>query len=133
MLFINYIGFGPRFVAWLVDVIVLVVVAGVLGALLGLLGSSSGWLTNFAGLIISIGYFVFYQEYAGQTLGKKAMGIKVVDYSGGKPSYMTFFLREIIGKFISGFVFGLGYLWILWDPKKQGWHDKIASTYVVKA
>lgn len=129
----NNIGFGPRFLAWLVDLVVLVIVAGIFGALVGLLGGNAGWVTNFGSLIISVGYFVFYQEYAGQTLGKKALGIKVVDLNGKKPTYMTFFLREIIGKFISGLVFGLGYLWILWDPKKQGWHDKIASTYVVKA
>jgi uncharacterized RDD family membrane protein YckC len=130
----QYIGFGPRFLAWLIDLVVIMVVSGIVGAVLGGVGGKgAAGLANVLGLLIGIGYFVVYQEYAGQTLGKKAMGIKVVDPSGKRPTYMTFFLREIIGKFVSGLILGIGYLWVLWDPKKQALHDKIASTYVVKA
>ena len=41
-------------------------------------------------------------------------------------------MREVVGKFISGLVLNLGYLWVIWDGQKQGWHDKIADTYVVR-
>jgi uncharacterized RDD family membrane protein YckC len=41
-------------------------------------------------------------------------------------------VREIVGKTISGAVFLLGYLWILFDRERQGWHDKLANTYVVQ-
>ena len=44
----------------------------------------------------------------------------------------TTLLREIIGKIISSIIILLGYIWILFDGQRQGWHDKIASTYVVK-
>ena len=40
-------------------------------------------------------------------------------------------VREIIGKLVSGIVILLGYVWILFDGKRQGWHDKIAGTVVV--
>ena len=42
-------------------------------------------------------------------------------------------VREILGKLISTIVLFIGFLWIAFDDKKQGWHDKLASTYVVKA
>jgi uncharacterized RDD family membrane protein YckC len=45
---------------------------------------------------------------------------------------MTFFLREIIGKIVSSIILFIGYLMILWDGKKQGLHDKIAGTVVIK-
>lgn len=41
-------------------------------------------------------------------------------------------LREVIGKWVSGLVFGLGYFWAIWDKDGQTWHDKIAGTVVVK-
>lgn len=70
----------------------------------------------------------------GQTVGKKLMGIRVVDIQGTRPSMGKFFLREIIGKMlVNQLTLDIGYLWVLWDSKRQGLHDKIASTYVVKA
>jgi uncharacterized RDD family membrane protein YckC len=64
------------------------------------------------------------------SLGKSIMGIKVVDDHGSR---MT--LSRSIGrkqsKILSYFVISLGFLWILFDKKKQGWHDKINNTYVV--
>ncbi len=69
----------------------------------------------------------------GATLGKMALGIKVVKQDGsGNINVVEGFLREVVGKFLSSF-FLLGYLWMLWDVNKQTWHDKIAGTLVVKA
>ncbi len=94
---------------------------------------TSNPMLSFVSLVIAVVYFVFLQQkMGGQTLGKKALGIKVVDASGKVPSYVTLFLREIIGKLISAIIFGIGYLMVVWDSKKQGLHDKIASTFVIK-
>lgn len=68
----------------------------------------------------------------GRTLGKMAVGTKVVNEDGIAPSLLNAFVREVIGKFVSAIVLMLGYIWILFDSKFQGWHDKIASTYVIK-
>lgn len=68
----------------------------------------------------------------GRTLGKMAVGTKVVNEDGIAPSLLTAFMREVIGKFISAIVLYLGFIWIIFDPKFQGWHDKIASTYVIR-
>lgn len=141
----QYVGFGRRLVAWILDVLVLGVIQFLVGLVLG--GGSmalyttnvdtaavagSGMLSTIVGIALSIGYVVFYQGSTGQTIGKKVMSIRVVDSSGDKPSYMTFFLRDIVGKAVSGIILLIGYFMVLWDSKKQGLHDKIAGTYVVR-
>ncbi|MBI4337857.1 MAG: RDD family protein [Chloroflexi bacterium] len=78
-------------------------------------------------------YYVLMTGLRGQTLGKMALGIKVVDERGQVPGVGRAALREVIGKFLSALALGLGFLWIAWDGKKQGWHDKIATTFVVRA
>lgn len=59
------------------------------------------------------------------------MKLKVVRTNGSNLSFGRAFLREVIGKFVSGLVLYLGYLWAFWDKNRQAWHDKIADTYVV--
>lgn len=99
--------------------------AGVL--LIGLVGTS---ILVF--MAIEIVYFAGLTAAYGATVGKMVLGLRVVTTNGQKIGFGKAALREIIGKWISGLVFGLGYLWVAFDEKKQGWHDKIAGTYVVK-
>jgi len=61
-----------------------------------------------------------------------AVGIKVVNAQGNRPTLRVAALREVLGKLISTIVLCLGFLWIDRDKQKQGWHDRIAGTYVVK-
>ncbi|MHB8648154.1 MAG: RDD family protein [Thermomicrobiales bacterium] len=67
----------------------------------------------------------------GQAIGKEAMGIRV-DARGGQPVSVGMAFARSAMKLVSGAVLLLGYLWMLWDPKKQTWHDKVADTYVVQ-
>jgi uncharacterized RDD family membrane protein YckC len=91
-------------------------------------------LSSLLSLIVNYGYYIYFIGSRGQTLGKMALKIKVVKVdSNEKPSYGDAFLREAIGKIASAVVLGLGFLWMLWDERKQTWHDKIAKTIVVKA
>jgi uncharacterized RDD family membrane protein YckC len=76
---------------------------------------------------------VFFWTGTGQTPGKMAMGIRVVSAQTGDVIGMGEALLRYVGYIISGLALGLGFLWIIWDPKHEGWHDKIASTRVVKA
>lgn len=64
------------------------------------------------------------------TIGKKALGIKVVDANGHALTHNKAIWRNV-SKFLSAIVLGMGFIWILFDKTNQGWHDKIASTYVV--
>ena len=88
------------------------------------------------GLLVYIAYPVYYVALTGlkgQTLGKMALGIMVVNAQGEAPGIRRAAFRGIVGKLVSEIVIFLGYLWIGWDEKKRGWHDRIARTYVVRA
>jgi uncharacterized RDD family membrane protein YckC len=61
-----------------------------------------------------------------------ALRIQVVRTDGTPMTYGRAFLREVLGKFVSGIVLGIGYLVVAFDRDKQGWHDKIAKTYVIR-
>jgi uncharacterized RDD family membrane protein YckC len=69
-------------------------------------------------------------KYQG-SVGKIALGIKVVDLNGNRVSFGTAFVRAI-GKLISGMIMYIGYLMAAFTEKKQALHDMIASTLVVK-
>jgi uncharacterized RDD family membrane protein YckC len=84
------------------------------------------------GLILSLAYFVGFWAKSGQTVGNDLMGIKVVRKDGEAPGWGWAFVRYI-GYIISGLALSLGFIWILFDKRRQGWHDKLAGTYVIDA
>ena len=109
-----------------------------IGLIIGMLGMTTDgdpainmvlWLF---GASLSIGYAVFFIGYCGQTPGKMALRIKVIRTDGSQLSYGRAALREVLGKFISSILLGIGYLMVAFDNQKQGLHDKIADTYVIK-
>jgi uncharacterized RDD family membrane protein YckC len=69
----------------------------------------------------------------GQTLGKKAVGSRVVRQSNGAPLGYGLAIGRLFARFADSFTFGLGLLWAIWDPQHQTFHDKIAGTLVVKS
>ena len=124
-------GFWRRFAAALIDGVLLGIAGNLVDRAAGT-GLSGG--TSFA-WIVSLAYFTFLHGRTGQTLGDAALGIRVVDVRDGTGEpigYGRAFLRWLVSIF-SILVFALGYLWMLWDPRKQTWHDKLASTVVVTA
>jgi uncharacterized RDD family membrane protein YckC/endogenous inhibitor of DNA gyrase (YacG/DUF329 family) len=127
-------GAGSRFGSYIIDSIVVGVICFVLGFSIGFTFRYAidelEPVLNLIGVLISAGYFTYFFGN-GQTLGMKAMKIKLCETDGTYPiGYGKGFLRWI-GMVISGLVIGLGFLWILIDENRQGWHDKIAGTYVV--
>ena len=122
---------GQRFGAFLVDFVISVLV-GIVGMVIGSAMGGDGSVVN---LVLSIGYWIvvlIMVATRGQSPGKIAIGIKIVKTDGSSIGFGTTLIREVIGKIISSIILLLGYIWILFDGKRQGWHDKIASTYVVK-
>ncbi len=119
-------SFGRRLIAIIVDDILVGIVYGILYAVIGR-GGAYG-----LGLLVSVAYFTFFEGSAsGQTVGKRIVDIRVIDYaSGGSIGYGRALLRQV-GRIVSGLACLLGYLWMLWDKEKQTWHDKIANTVVV--
>ena len=91
--------------------------------------------------VTALGFIVVWVTYFtlldggpnGQTIGRMALGIHVVDIDGGGPiGYGRGFIRTL-GRIPSELVLALGYFWMLWDGEKQGWHDKMARSVVVPA
>ncbi|HET7488999.1 MAG TPA: RDD family protein [Acidimicrobiales bacterium] len=118
-------GFGERFAGWLIDSIIMGVVAFILYEILGAVGQALG-------LLLFFGYIVYFQgSSSGQTPGMKVMNIRVIDFATGGPIDRGRAALRGVGYLVSGFVCYLGYLWMLWDPEKQCWQDKIANTVVV--
>jgi uncharacterized RDD family membrane protein YckC len=68
----------------------------------------------------------------GQTVGKRAIGIRVVDKDTGGPIGTGRGVGRYFARILSALLCYLGYLWMLWDPEKQCWHDKLVNDYVVK-
>jgi uncharacterized RDD family membrane protein YckC len=122
------VGFGERLVAYLIDAVIMFVI----GFVIGLVIASPG--LNFAvGLIIGVAYFIGFWTTSGQTPGKMVMKIQVIDAETGQVPDPGKALIRYIGYIISAIPLALGFLWVLWDPNREAWHDKIAKTRVVKA
>jgi uncharacterized RDD family membrane protein YckC len=119
-------SFGLRLVAVLIDSVILFIVGFILGLILGdVLGSA-------VNLIIGLAYYAYLEgSPSGQTVGKRAMSIRVIDFAGGGPIGPGRALLRYVGRILSAIPCGLGYFWMLWDSEKQTWHDKIATTVVV--
>jgi len=139
----RYGGFWKRTLAFLVDKIILFFIC-----LLFLLVGLSALNTGFNGLepgksmgrfsliyygmthLLGMLYFTYFHGTTGQTPGKMLFGLQVIQSSGEKMTPGIAFLRWV-GYIFSGLIFYLGFLWIAFDGKKQGWHDKIAGTVVI--
>lgn len=83
-------------------------------------------------LVVGIAYAVFFiGSGSGQTVGMKICNIRVIDAAtGGRIDYGRAVVRYLVA-IVSALACVIGYLWMLWDPEKQTWHDKVAGTYVV--
>ncbi|MCP9486838.1 MAG: RDD family protein [Gaiellaceae bacterium MAG52_C11] len=119
-------GFWRRFVASLVDGIVIGVVQVILLAFL------SDNAATAVVILIGLAYYTYFEGSAsGQTPGKKALGIRVLSLEDGGPiGYGRAFIRYI-GRIVSTIPLLLGYFWMIWDKEKQTWHDKFAGSVVV--
>ena len=131
----NYAGFSRRFWAFVIDRIciwfILYVIWGYsrdfhMYNVKSLFSLDTLWLE-----LMMMAYFVICETSSWQgTLGKHLLGMKVVTEKYQKLTVADAILRYL-SKYLSTFVFLLGYIWIMFDPKKQGWHDKLAGTYVI--
>lgn len=88
------------------------------------------YLFLIAWFLLVTGYFVLFHGIGGKTIGKWLLGLKVVGANGTPVTYGRAFLRWV-GTMICIF-FGLGFLWILCNKERRGWHDLLARTWVVR-
>lgn len=136
---VAYGGFWIRTLAYILDAIVLSVVSAALSPLFGAslfdaaddpLAFNAGFnaVWTLAGLI----YFMGFWTLRGQTPGMMPFRLRVVRASdGSRPDWIVSLLRYV-GLIISFVVIFIGVIWVAFDSRKQGWHDKIAGTLVVR-
>jgi uncharacterized RDD family membrane protein YckC len=87
-------------------------------------------VTGLLSAAIAIGYPVGSWVLLGQTPGKALMGMRIVRVDG-RPLSLRCALLRYAGYWVSALPLFLGFLWVLADDRRQGWHDKLARTYVV--
>jgi uncharacterized RDD family membrane protein YckC len=153
---IGYAGFWIRFLATIIDGFIIgipyfVVFYAVEGSALGSYAScinanaaagtintcispflnSAGYF-ELAGLVVEFLYFVVLWSRFGGTLGQRMLGLHVVDAATGQNIGFGRAVGRFVGYVISAIALDIGLIWVAFDARKQGWHDKIASTFVVR-
>lgn len=150
---VRYAGFWLRFVASLIDGIVLYIVQMIITVpLMGIMGFTAlnaesmneaqqmGAVGAIIGIVLmtflfsSIVQWLYYalmETYYGATLGKMALGLKVTDLEGNKISFLKATGRYF-GKILSGMILLIGYIMAAFTEKKQALHDIMAGCLIVK-
>ncbi len=135
---LEYVGFWPRVGAALIDSLLvaflcLPLVSWIYGSSYwtnpGLIQGPADFLISWVLPAAAVLLFWFYRQ---ATPGKMAISARIVDArTGGKPS-----IGQLIGRYLGYFVstipLFIGLIWVAFDPRKQGWHDKLAGTVVVR-
>jgi uncharacterized RDD family membrane protein YckC len=122
-------GFWERMGAAFLDMVAV-------GFITGFAHGSLGYLLRFLNgppvfFIVALAYFAGLWAWKGTTLGGIVLKLQVVRHDGGPLTFLVALVRGLAAAF-SAVVFFLGFFWIGWDREKQGWHDKIAGTVVVR-
>ncbi|MFA5986218.1 MAG: RDD family protein [Parcubacteria group bacterium] len=141
---VRYGGFWVRFAARIIDgfvisfasmviIIPLSIMFGVFAAMdkTHVMEILARIVTTIVGMIIGWGYYIFMTHKYQATLGKMAVGARVVAEDGQPLTLGSIILRETIGKLVSGITLCVGYIMVGFTSKKQGLHDMIAKSVVV--
>jgi uncharacterized RDD family membrane protein YckC len=131
-------GFGLRYGAWMFDFLITLIGMMVFTFIVtaasrrSVVGSNRD-LVIVAALtaLLLVVNFVVLAGSNGQTAGMRILGIYIVRVDGRPFTRKDAALRHLVGYPLSVLAFFLGFLWIMWDPRQQGWHDKLARTIVV--
>src|SRR5689334_13142444 len=130
------VGVGRRALAVIIDSILLMIVGWGLAAMMGGATSTGFNLTGAPALLfflVAFGYFTVMEKTMGATLGKKALGIKVVRENGEAMDWGAAIIRNLL-RIIDGFFFYLVGAIVVWVSKKrQRLGDMAAKTLVVRA
>lgn len=144
----NYGGFWLRVVAYIIDAIILNIVGAIIGAVLGVgigagaamsgmggeaAATGGGLIGGLVGLVLGWLYFALMESSGKQaTLGKMALGLTVTDLDGQRIGFGRATGRYF-AKILSAVILLIGFIMIAFTERKQGLHDMLASTLVLKA
>ncbi len=135
---LEYVGFWARVLATIIDAILLLIVT--LPLLLAFYGASyltdensvAGPLDFFLSYIFPVVATLLFWYWKQATPGKMAVSAKIVDARTGKEPSVGQYVGRYFAYILSAIPLCLGFLWVAFDSKKQGWHDKLAGTVVVR-
>ncbi|MEO7211240.1 RDD family protein [Mucilaginibacter sp.] len=143
----NLASFWWRLLAYLLDYIIIIVIVAVFFIVLSIILSLTGGspiltddesstkaepILNLVGILAMISYHSICEATSLRGgLGKKICKLSVVDANGMRISFSKALSRNL-GKILSSMVLGIGFLSIFWDDHRQGWHDHLAKTYIIK-
>jgi uncharacterized RDD family membrane protein YckC len=134
---VAYGGFWIRVVAYIIDAILLSIVGGIIATVTGERIFSGDYtdfhpLANLASLVIGWFYFALMESSErGATVGKMAMGLRVVTDQGQRLSFLNATGRYF-AKFVSALILCIGFIMVAFTDRKRGLHDMIAGTLVIK-
>jgi len=143
---IKYAGFWIRYVANIIDGFLIGILFFIIGIIIGIiiiavngleavkgfhLSKGADIAVRIIGMVVGWIYFVWMTKKYQATLGKKAVGIKVMSDKSEELTLGRVILRETIGKLISAIILYIGYIMVGFTKRKQALHDKIAGTVVV--
>jgi len=125
----NKAGFWIRTLAYLIDGIGVGIVSSAISSIISRDSTASSGLN----LLLGLAYFAYFwsAQGGGQTLGMRVFNLKVIRTDGSALT-ITQALIRYVGLFISFICLFIGVIWVAFDADKQGWHDKIAGTYVIR-
>ncbi len=139
-------GFWLRAVAFLVDLAVVAALVAAGGMLVAGAVRAGGWFSStpevalqwleasaraVLSVLITLCYFTLFVGWSGQTPGKMLFRLRIIRVTGEEAGYARAFMRWV-GQILSFVLLGFGFLMIALSRKKQGLHDKIAGTYVIR-
>lgn len=133
-----FAGFWPRVAASAIDCILIgIIVFPIVHAIYGpeywssteLIHGAMDFLLTWVLPAIAVIVFWIYKQ---ATPGKMALGMRIVDAQTGGPPSTAQLIGRYFGYYVSLLGLALGFLWVAWDRRKQGWHDKLAGTVVVR-
>ena len=129
----EYAGFWRRFAAYIIDNILVSVVFWLVALVLGAIAGDGGVIVAY--ILGTIGAFVYFagmeSSSSQATVGKIALGIQVTDLQGNRISFGKALGRNL-AKILSALILYIGFIMAAFTAKKQGLHDMIAGTLVVK-
>ena len=150
----TYAGFWIRLVARLLDTLIvglpLAVLFGLIAVAAGAVASTSSdggqgsqspagavfsavfVLFYLVAIVVGVGYWVYFWGTTGQTFGMRVLKLRVVDANTGGPIGISRALVRWLMTIVNSWACYIGWIWVAFDPRKQGWHDKVANSVVLQ-
>jgi uncharacterized RDD family membrane protein YckC len=149
----TYAGFWIRLAARLIDGVILgipfALLFGVIAVAAGVFaGNTNSTNQNTSGaaaavfggffillylcfLVITLGYWIYFWGTSGATLGMRLLRLRVIDANTGATIGYARAVVRLLMTVVNSWACYIGWIWVAFDPRKQGWHDKVANSVVI--